>query len=134
MRLIPEPVGTLYKTRIESDISELSLGATGLRIVVDTKPHKSDEPLLVEYHFEVPRGFRFLDEGDLLRYWASNVFTPGYHLFEIKSGGGLEQEELLPGMLSVTLAVGTFREWFVCTTGGCVNVLSVNPPLVRVFK
>lgn len=134
MRLAAEPVGSLYKTRVESDISELSLGITGLRVVVDTTAPGSNESVLVEYHFEVPRGFRFLDEGDLLRYWASNVFTHGYHLFEVKSGGWLEQEEQLPGMLSVTLAVGTFREWFICTTGRCVNVLSVNPPLIREFK
>jgi hypothetical protein len=133
MRLEAKPIGTMYTTRNESDIAELSLGCSGLRVVVETNPNGSEERLLVEYHFEAPRGFRFLDEGDLIRYWESKIFAHGYHLFEVLSGGWSEQEKQVPGMLSVTAAVDTFREWFICTTNGCVNVLSVNQPLVREF-
>ncbi|MDT4291013.1 hypothetical protein RO575_15710 [Methylomonas sp. MO1] len=107
------------------------MSRSGLRVVVGTNHSGNNESLWVEYHFDAPRGFRFLDEGDLIRYWESGVFTHGYHLFEITTGGWLEQETQLPGMLSVTSAVGTFREWFICTTNGCINVLSVKEPLIR---
>ena len=130
--IMAEPVGAKYSTKSESDISEISFGATGLRVVVETKQGLF-EPIRIEYHF-VPRGFRFLDEGDLIRYWESNALMHGYHLFKIASGGWLDQELQVPGMLSVTQAVGTFQEWFICTTNGCLNVLSVNEPLIREFK
>lgn len=133
MRIDATPLGTLYTTRNESDICELALGPPGLRVVVDTNPNGSETQLFVEYHFDAPRGFRFLDEGDLIRYWESKVFTRGYHLFEISRGGWLEQEAQLSGMLNVTGAVGTYKEWFICTTNGCINILSASPPLVREF-
>jgi hypothetical protein len=107
MHLTAEPVGTLYTTRNESDICELSLAMTGLRVVVETNPNGSEECLWVEYQFKFPRGFRFLDEGDLIRYWESNVFTRGYHLFEVSSGGWLEQETQLPRTVgAVTILCG----------------------------
>jgi hypothetical protein len=134
MRLTAKPIGSLYTTRQESDIAELSLGCLGLRALVDTNPNESYERLFVENSFRGPRGFRFLDEGDLIRYWESEVFTHGYHLFEVLSGGWLEQETQLQGMLSVTQGMGGFREWFIYTTNGCINVLAVHEPLVREFK
>jgi hypothetical protein len=133
MQLTARPVGSLKTTRRESDIAELSLGLTGLRVVVHVNHRDSDEQLQVEYYFDVPRGFRFLDEGDLLRYWDTGVFSGDHQLFEILSGGWIDQECKFPGMLSVTSAVGTFREWFICTSNGCINVLSVNEPLIREF-
>ncbi len=132
MRPRAEPQGALYSTRGESDICELSLDLTGLRVVVATSPHESLERLFVEYHFSQYRGFRFLDEGDLARYWESDTFRRGFHLFKIFSGGWLDQERILPGMLSTTAALGTCPEYFVCTTNGCLNVLS-SAPLIREF-
>ena len=133
MNIAVEQVGAVYTTQRESGISELSLAGPGLRVVVLTSPNASVERLWIEYHFDSPRGFRFLDEGDLLRYWGSHVFAGGYHLFKIVSGGWKEQELQLPGMLTVTDAIGTCQEWFICTSNQCLNVLSVNPPLVREF-
>jgi hypothetical protein len=133
MQLAARPVGPRCTARSESDITELSLGRTGLRVVVQINLRDSDEQLQFEYHFDTPRGFRFLDEGDLLRYWESAAFSGDHHLFEILSGGWRDQECQFPGMLSVTSAVGAFREWFICTSNGCINVLSVNEPLIREF-
>jgi hypothetical protein len=133
MQLAARPVGRLNTSRRASDVAELSLGITGLRVVVHVGSSDSDEQLNVEYLFDVPRGFRFLDEGDLLRYWAAGVFSVDHQLFEILSGGWMDQECKFPGMLSVTNAVGSFREWFICTSNGCINVLSVDEPLIREF-
>jgi len=134
IKIAADPVGRQYATKGESDICELSLGASGLRAVVETRSHESDERIWVEYHFKIPRGFRFLDEGDLIPYWDSGVFTHGYHLFEITSGGWFSHELQIPGMVSVSEAIGNWREWFVCTSNGCLNVLTIEPPLVREFR
>ena len=131
MHIKAKAIGELYTTQHESDIVELVQGVAGLRVIVETQTNNNDKEIVIEYNFDVPRGYRFLDEGDLLRYWKSEVFTHGYHLFEITEGGWVDQETQMPGMLDVTSAVGTFKEWFICTTNGCLNVLSVHPPMVR---
>jgi hypothetical protein len=133
MDIVAIPVGVTYPRGKESDIAELSLGPSGLRVVVESYA-TTFERVWLEYHFAAPRGFRFLDEGDLIRYWKSQVFSTGHHLFEITAGGWRDQELQLPGMLSVTEGVGSFREWFVATTNGSINVLSVMPPQFREFR
>jgi len=134
MQISVKPVGRPYTGRDESDIVEASLGRSGLRVLVEAFPRDTDARLGIEFHFEVARGFRYLDEGDLLAYWQSKAFASGHHLFEIKAGGWLDQERQRTGMLSTTDAVGSFREWFICTSNGCMNVLSVNEPLIREFN
>ncbi|MDP1976424.1 hypothetical protein [Undibacterium sp.] len=134
MKITVEPKSKSYSGKVFTGVSELSLGATGLRIVVAATDETNEKRTLIEIHFEEARGFRVLDEGDLIPYWQSKVFEPGYCLFEIKSGGWLEQERQFPGMLAITEAVGDFREWFICTEYNCVNVLAVNPPLIREFS
>ncbi|WP_294768142.1 hypothetical protein [uncultured Rhodoferax sp.] len=133
MQLRARAVGNLHRTRRKSGIAELSFGVTGLRVVVHCNGQHSDAQLQVEYHFDAPRGFRLLDEGDLLRYWETGAFAVDCQLFEIFSGGWMDQECELAGMLDVTSGVGSFREWFICTDNDCLNVLSVNEPLVREF-
>lgn len=134
MKIIAEPKSKSYPEKNLYDIGELSLGVSGLRIVVTAIDKLNKELTQIEIHFEVARGFRVLDEGDLLAYWQAKVFEPGYCLYEITSGGWLEQENQFPDMLTVTNAVGHFREWFICTANNCVNVLSVHPPLIREFS
>lgn len=114
-----------------SELCDLSLGLSGLRVAVDVGDDEHGESRFVEILFKHPRGFRYLDEGDLLPYWRSGAFdTARYLVFEIKGGGWTEQEEQ-GGMLNVTAAVGTYREWFVASSNACLNVLSAVEPLVR---
>lgn len=134
MQISAEPIGSQYTTKEESDITELSLSPSGLRIIVTTCPLGSLERIWIEYLFINPRGFRFLDEGDLLRYWQSKIFINGYHLFKIQSGGWRDQEIQLSGMLSVTSTIEIFNEWFVCTSNRSLNVISVSPPFIREIK
>lgn len=113
-------------------IDGLTLDASGLRIVVYLGELES-EPRYLEVFFTDPRGFRYLDEGDLLPYWETGSFRePGQVVFEIKEGGWAEQEEHA-GLLSVTAAVGGHREWFVPTSSACVNVVSRSAPIVRLL-
>jgi hypothetical protein len=114
-----------------SDLCDLSLGFSGLRVTVCLGEDEHGNDKFVEVVFTAPRGFRYLDEGDLLPYWKSNAFeTSHYLVFEIKRGGWAEQEAQ-SGMFNVTAAVGTYREWFIASSNACLNVISAVEPLVR---
>ncbi len=128
LKLSATPIGGRYSQQSESDIVSLAYASGVLHLLIDTVSGEGRQ-LSVEVEFDGPRGFRLLDEGDLLRYWEAKVFSPGHHVFEITSGGWRAQETQLSGMLSVSNAIGT-REWFVATSNTCVNVLCAAPPRV----
>lgn len=114
-----------------TDLCDLSLGFSGLRLAVLIGRDEQENDLFVEIVFTTIRGFRYLDEGDLLFYWRSGAFdTANYLVFEIKAGGWAEQE-VGNGMLDTTAAVGAYREWFIVSGNACVNVISVGEPLIR---
>jgi hypothetical protein len=131
LRLKVEPVGECYTTRNESDIAELMLGIAGLRVIVSTTGPEGNNPVLLEFTFSAVRGFRYLGEGDLIRYWESRAFPHGFHLYKIHAGGWRDQELATHGMLSVAGSDENVIEWFVGTTNGCLNVLSPFPPQIR---
>ena len=59
--------------RHESDISSITDTEDGLTIIIDTiDEHGRQRNLKV--HFNHVRGFRYLDEGDLIYYWESEKF------------------------------------------------------------
>ena len=114
-----------------SDLCDVSLSSMVLRAIVDLGEDENHEDRLLEIVFKYSKGFRYLDEGDLLPYWRSGAFDNSEHLIhEIKRGGWAEQEEQ-NGMLNVTAAVGLHREWLIVSSNGCLNVISTVEPLVR---
>jgi hypothetical protein len=125
--------GKRYTTRNESDIVEMSYGLTGLRVVVSTTAVEENKDVFLEFTFAAVRGFRYLDEGDLIRYWTSGAFEHGYHLFRVRAGGWRDQEIATPGMMIVSGSTENVSEWFVKTTNGCLNVLSSGAPEIREF-
>ncbi len=128
---IVETVGQPILKLKNSDLCDLSVGFSGLRVAVRLGEDEQGNDRFVEIVFTVPRGFRYLDEGDLLPYWRSKAFdTSKYLVFEIKAGGWGEQEEQR-GMLNVTSAVGAYREWFVVSSNACLNVISEVEPVIR---
>ena len=69
-------------------VADLSLGCSGLRVAVCLGEDEQGNDRYVEIVFTAPRGFRYLDEGDLLPYWHSNAFdTSRYLVVEIECGG-----------------------------------------------
>ncbi|MFD0755622.1 hypothetical protein ACFQ09_16815 [Massilia norwichensis] len=107
------------------------MGFSGLRVAVALGEDERGNDQFLEIVFTAPRGFRYLDEGDLLPYWSSRAFdTSRYVVFEIKSGGWAEQETA-HGMLNVTAAFGGFREWVIVSSNACLNVISTVEPLIR---
>src|SRR5438270_714908 len=102
MSIRAKPIGNIYAVDVETDIAELSYRwELGLRVIVSSGTGKFT-PIFLEIVFPDVRGFRFLDEGDLIRYWESNVFNERYHVYEIEDGGWLTGETLDGGMLSVS--------------------------------
>lgn len=75
--------------------------------------------------FDAPCGYRVLDEGDLLEFWPSCSSFNGW-LYEIKSGGWLEQEKRRSGFFSSGNA--QLKEYFVIGCNYCVSVLAWEPP------
>jgi hypothetical protein len=116
-----------------SDLCEVMLSFSVLRAVVYLGKGADDEDRFLEIVFKSTRGFRYLDEGDLLPYWSSKAFDNSSHLVhEIKRGGWAEQEAK-NGMLNTTAAFGPPREWLIVSHNGCLNVISADEPLVRLL-
>lgn len=117
----------------DSDLCEVMLSFSVLRAVLHLGKGADEEDRFLEVVFKHTRGFRYLDEGDLLPYWSSGAVDNSKHLVhEIKRGGWAEQEGK-NGMLNTTAAFGPPREWLIVSSNGCLNVISVEEPLVRLL-
>lgn len=128
-----EPLGPPLSLESHTDLCDLAVGTSGLRIAVLVGRDDEENDQFVEVVFPTFRGFRYLDEGDLLRYWSSGMFdTSNYVVFEMKSGGWGRQEQR-NGMLNVTGAIGSYREWLIISGNACVNVIAQVEPLVRLI-
>ena len=94
--------------------------------------------LIIHYHsngnedinydivFEQPRGFKCLDEGDMVNYWENKQLVDNW-LFEIISGGWLDQEDNAGGFCSKALG---FREFLITGVDDCVSILSNREPII----
>lgn len=125
-----QPVGAEYGLTVEksiSDIYELHMSA-GLRVIVETNPRGSLERLWLEYYFPHPRGFRMLDESDMLRWWGNKVLQSGHHLYEITGGGWLAKEVDFD---LTKLESPATKEWLIKTNNRSLSVVAQEAPLVR---
>jgi hypothetical protein len=86
----------------------------------------ADSNLRIEVCFHQPIGFRCLDEGDLLEFWASNQITSNW-LLQIHDSGWLAQESDRDGFLSKDT---TLSEYLIKGSNECLNVLSTDKPLI----
>src|SRR5687767_15978302 len=86
MNIEVQPLGNEYRfDGKESDIVEVFDSLSGLRIVVSTWIDSINETLL-EVYFRRVRGYRYLDEGDLLAYLKVDTFLTPHHVYEITNG------------------------------------------------
>jgi len=128
---IAETFGPPIPNLQNSDLCEVTFSSLVLRALIQLSKNDDDEDRFLEIVFKGPRGFRYLDEGDLLPYWRSNAFDNSSHLVhEVKCGGWTEQEEQ-NGMLNVTAAIGSCREWLVVSSNGCLSVIATTEPFIR---
>ncbi len=129
MRFEVEPRGKQYRFDQESDVTEIMYTYSGLRIVVVAATSMFSNVLL-EVYFSNVRGFRFLDEGDLLAYWIDKAFDSNHHVYKILSGGWSNGEVIETGILDVSKGFEV-EEWFVVTTNGCLSILSGIEPRIE---
>jgi hypothetical protein len=61
------------------------------------------------------------------------TFRTPHHVYEITNGGWLSGEAFEPGILEIAKDF-EMREWFICTTNGCMNVLAALPPALADIK
>ncbi|HCD52150.1 MAG TPA: hypothetical protein DEQ34_06875 [Balneolaceae bacterium] len=115
--------------RHESDIFSVSDSKDGLTILIDTVDETGIRRDL-KIHFKFTYAYRYLDEGDLAYYWATDAFRDNKHVFRIFSGGWSNGETLENGILTIS-SVTEIPEWFIATTNGCLNVLSYNEPEIQ---
>jgi hypothetical protein len=76
--------------------------------------------------FENPLGFRVVDERDLMEYWPV-CSTPAGWIFQIHSGGWLEQERRRPGSLMPD-TYPDVKEYLITSIEDCVSVFSLDAP------
>lgn len=81
----------------------------------------------IDISFDAPAGYRVLDEGDLMEFWPNCSSYNGW-LYEINSGGWLDQERSRSGFISA--AKTDSKEYFVIGCNYCVNVLAWEEPSV----
>ena len=74
--------------------------------------------------FDTPRGFRCLDEGDLLEFWQGKRMIENW-LFEISEGGWLDYEDKRGGFISKAMG---YREFLITGVDDCVSVINDEPP------
>jgi hypothetical protein len=133
MNIEAQPLGNEYRfDGKESDIIEMLDSLSGLRIIISTWIDSINEALL-EVYFRRVQGYRYLDEGDLIAYWQTGKFQSPHHVYEITKGGWLTGEVLEPGILDIAKSF-EMREWFICTTNGCLNVLAALAPELTDLK
>lgn len=76
--------------------------------------------------FESVRGFRLLDEGDLLEFWSAD--RPAGWLWEIGKGGWFALENKRSGFLSGKSETNEVREYLVLGINDCLSVLAYDEP------
>jgi hypothetical protein len=106
-----------------SEIIRISYGSARLELTIRGVGGGS-----VRVSFEDVAGFRVLDERDLLDFWPT-CSTPNGWLFEIASGGWLDQESQREGFMMRAMNENV-REFFVTGEDDCVNVLARAQPEV----
>ena len=84
---------------------------------------------MLRVSFDTVRGFRCLDESDLLDFWADKFIQANW-FFEITAGGWFDQEAKREGFMHWN----TDREFFICGVDYFVSVLASEPPKFEIVE
>jgi len=114
-----------YAFSAGSEVGRIEYQHGLLRIRVDDV----GQDLHVIVEFAEARGFRVLDERDLMEYWPACSVQNGC-LYEIHASGWLQQESGRAGSSLVHMQPDT-REFLVAGINECVSVFSSTPPSVH---
>lgn len=109
-----------------TELASLHFDQWILTVSIRAYSSKGDVNGMVALVFTEVRGFRYLDEGDMLNYsWPDNA--TGSYFDQVESGGWVEQEEKYGNVV-----MGGGSEYLIATENECLCVLaSREPVLVR---
>ena len=86
----------------------------------------SCEDRVIEVVFDNVRGFRVLDESDLMEFWPLCSSPEGW-IFEINKGGWLDIESTRKGFAPKNIrSIGI--EYLITGIDDCINVIALSPP------
>lgn len=105
-----------------SDISCVNFDGRKLAVLVAQTAASAGRFNGAKFTFDWVSGFRFLDESDLLRYWRSDGYRGGHHLYSVVDGGWAKEEFNLEGVIEKR------REWLIVTCNGYMNVFAHDAP------
>lgn len=109
------------------EVADINYDLWLLRITLSFK--EIDNPVYVT--FDTPRGFRVLDEGDLLEFWNNETRPKGW-LWFVKSGGWYDLEKYRSGFVSGV--IGGYSEYLILGENECVSVITNDEPVIAVPK
>lgn len=88
-----------------------------------------DNPVYIT--FDAPRGFRILDEGDLLEFWNKETRAKGW-LWVVEKGGWFDLEAYREGFVSG--ATAGYSEFLILGENDCVSVITSEEPGISASK
>ena len=105
------------------EITDIQYDLWLLRVTV--RFQNIDNPVYIT--FDGVRGFRVLDEGDLLEFWNPETRTNGW-LWLIKKGGWFDLESFRGGFL--TGLTNGYVEYLILGENECVSVITNEVPTI----
>ncbi len=84
-----------------------------------------DNPVYIT--FDGVRGFRVLDEGDLLEFWNPEIRKNGW-LWLVKKGGWFDLESFRAGFVSGI--TNRYDEYLILGENECVSVITDRQPVI----
>ena len=105
------------------EVTEIRYDLSVLRVTLDFA--SGDDPVCVE--FRGVRGFRVLDEGDLLEFWDPETRPAGW-IWKVHGGGWRDLETSRSGFLS---GDRDYAEFLVLGNDDCVSVFAEAEPSLR---
>ena len=95
------------------------------RLIITVHFEKIDNPVYIT--FNAPRGFRVLDEGDLLEFWSKETRAKSW-LWSVKKGGWYDLEKFRNGFVSGIN--GEYSEYLIVGENDCVSVITDDEPVI----
>ena len=105
------------------EITDLMFDLSLLRIALRFQSSESPVYLTIDG----VRGFRVLDEGDLLEFWNSELRAEGW-LWIVEKGGWFDLESFREGFLSAV--TGGYTEYLLLGQNECVSIISNKAPTI----
>ena len=106
------------------EVTGLNYDSGALRVTLDF-PGMEDP---VYAAFDSVRGFRVLDEGDLLEFWNPETRADGW-IWMVLKGGWFDLESFREGFLSGV--AGGYSEYLILGANDCVSVITTTELVIE---